>query len=219
MGDRGLRIRDLQAPVVQVPAWLRQLSAVVMTASAAVLYAIVLGVAIYRTISEGDPVFSDIMTRAAAVLSGMVGAVVTAGFARSGKGVSVQVAGVRSDLVGEPIGWLKRNFYGLADTLGLPLLPELVLWTEPDPTHQPVGDPIGEAPPYEVDEPTVNKTSLILSVLYFGVFFFVGLVAFVTSIIRPEVPDLLTNSAWVWLGSIVSSGYSFFALDSSTTVV
>lgn len=218
MSDKGLRVRELTSPVVQVPSWLRQMAAVVMTASAAVLYAIVLGVAVYRSLTEGDPVFSDMMTRTAAVLSGVVGSVVTAGFARSGKGVSVQVAGIRRDLVGAPIHWVKRNFFGLANTLGLPLLPELVLWTEPDPSL-PVDDPAHDTPSYEVDEPAVNRASLIVSVLYFGVFFLVGLLAFVTSIARPDVPDLLTNSAWVWLGSVVSSGYSFFALDSETAII
>jgi hypothetical protein len=194
------------------------MAAVVMTASAAMLYAIVLGVAIYRSLTEGDPVFSEMMTRTAAVLSGVVGSVVTAGFARSGRGVSVQVAGIRRDLVDAPIHWIKRNFFGLASTLGLPLLPELVLWTEPD-ESLPVDDPAHDAPSYEVDEPAVNKASLIISVLYFGVFFLVGLAAFVTSIALSEVPELLTNSAWVWLGSVVSSGYSFFALDSETAII
>ncbi len=211
------RLLRIASSPVEVPTWFRQFVSVVATASAAILYAVVLGVAIHRTLTESDPVFSETMTRAAAALSGLVGSVVTAGFARSGSGVSVHVAGIGRDLITAPIGWIKRNFFGLADTLGLPLLPEIVLWTEPAET--PTGDPIQDAPSYEVDEPTVNKTSLFLAVLYFGIFFVVGLTAFITSIAKAQVPELLGNCAWVWLGAVISSGYSFFALNSDTAFI
>jgi len=218
MTQRGLEAGEIATPSVVVPPWLRQLAASVMTASAAVLYAIVLGIAIYRTLSESNPEFSETMVRAAAALSGLVGSVVTTGFARSGKGVTVHIAGLKRDLVRSPIHWVKRNFFGLADTLGLPLLPEIVLWTEPaEPGTQ---DPTtGGSPAYEVDEPAVNRWSLVIAVLYFGLFFIVGLACFITSIVRAQVPELLSNAAWVWLGCIISAGYSFFALNSETPVV
>jgi hypothetical protein len=218
MRVRGLEVADIATTAIEVPSWLRQLAASVMTASAAVLYAIVLGIAIVRTLSEGDPAFSDTMVRAAAALSGLVGSVVTTGFARSGTGVTVQIAGIRRESIGSPISWVKRNFFGLANTLGLPLLPELVLWTEPDPS-MPVDDPARDSPSFEVDEPAVNRASLIVSVLYFAVFFVVGLTSFVTSLVQPEVPELLSNAAWVWLGCVISAAYSFFALNSETAVV
>jgi hypothetical protein len=218
MYDRDFAARAGASPMEQVPPWVRQMVAVIMTVSAALLYALVLGIAIYRTITEPNPAFSTTMSRAAAVLSGMVGAVVTAGFARSNSGVSVQVAGIRRDLVGAPVHWIKRNFFGLARTLGLPLLPELVLWTEPAPGTVP-GVPESDSPSYEVDEPTVNRGSLAVSMLYFGVYFLVGLASFVTSIALEEVPELLSNASWVWVGSLVSTTYSFFSMNGDTPVV
>ncbi|NLX43584.1 MAG: hypothetical protein GXY79_08930 [Chloroflexi bacterium] len=110
-----------------------------------------------------------------------------------------------------PVNLVKRSFTGLANTIGLPLLPELVLWTEPE--LGPGGEPVSDTPSFEVDEPAVNRTSLFLAILYFAVFFVVGLTAFVTSIARPSVPELLANCAWVWLGSIITSGYAFFTLS------
>ncbi len=200
------------------PAWLRQFVSIIMTASAALLYAIVLGIAIVRTFQEGNPEFSITMSRAAGVLSGLVGAVVAAGFSRSGRGVSVQAAGPRRDLIQAPIHWVKRNFFGLAETLGLPLLPEIVLWTDPDDAETPE-EPSPSAPWYELDEPLVNKISLGVSVLYFGIYFVAGLGAFGLSVARTSVPELISNAAWVWLGSLVSSGYSFFALNSDSQIV
>ncbi len=208
---------DRLAGVASAPDWLRQFISIIMTTSAALLYAIVLGVAIVRTLQEGDPLFSVTMSRAAGVLSGLVGAVVAAGFSQSGTGVSVQVAGPRRDLIQAPIHWVKRNFFGLAYTLGLPLLPEIVLWT--DPIEEPgLDEPTHDTPWYELDEPMMNKISLGISILYFVIYFATGLGAFALSIARPEVPELISNAAWVWLGSLISSGYSFFALNSESQI-
>lgn len=210
---------DRLAGVEQAPAWLTQLMSITMTASAALLYAIVLGVAIVRTLQEGDPVFSVTMSRAAGVLSGLVGAVVAAGFSRSGRGVSIQAAGPRRDMIQSPIHWVKRNFFGLASALGLPLAPEIVLWTDPDESEAPGDGPPAEAPWYELDEPVMNKISLGISVLYFVIYFVAGLGAFALSVARPSVPELISNAAWVWLGSLVSSAYSFFALNSESQII
>jgi hypothetical protein len=209
---------DRLANVEPAPTWLRQFVSVIMTASAALLYAIVLGVAIVRTFQEGDPVFSITMSRAAGVLGGLVGAVVATGFSRSGRGVSVQAAGPRRDLIQAPIHWVKRNFFGLAETLGLPLLPEIVLWTDPDDALDP-GEPAPDTPWYELDEPAINKISLGISILYFLIYFAAGFGAFGLSVARANVPELISNAAWVWLGSLVSSGYSFFALNSDSQII
>ncbi len=217
--------------VQPAPPWMRQLVSAVMTTSAAILYAVVLGVAIYRTFHEGDPVFSLTMSRAAGVLGGLVGAVVAAGFSHSGRGISIHVAGPRRHLVHHPIHWVKCNFFGLAKALGLPLLPEIVFFTDPpdapevkDPVQpEPLDPPLDEPEPdnrwYEIDEPTLNKVSLGISVLYFLIYFFTGFGAFGLAVARANVPDLISNAAWVWLGSLVSSGYSFFALNADGQIV
>ena len=103
MTHKSPRLLGIASSPIEVPTWFRQFVSVVATASAAILYAVVLGVAIHRTLTESDPVFSETMTRAAAALSGLVGSVVTAGFARSGSGVSVHVAGIDRDLITAPI--------------------------------------------------------------------------------------------------------------------
>lgn len=198
------------------PPWLRQLFGVVMTASAALLYAAVIGTAIIRTLQEGNPTFSSTMTRAASVLSGLVGAVVATGFSRSGRGITIQIAGPRRELLRSPIHWIKRNFFGLAETLGLPLMPEIILWTDPDPESP--TEPEKRSPWYEIDEPLMNKVSLGIAILYFLVYFITGIGAFGLAILRPEVPELISNAAWVWIGSLASSGYAFFALNSDAQI-
>ncbi len=224
--------------VQPAPPWMRQLVSVVMTISAALLYAVVLWVAIYRTFSEGDPVFSLMMSRAAGVLGGLVGAVVAAGFSHSGRGISIHVAGPRRHLVRHPIHWVKCNFFGLAKALGLPLLPEIVFFTDhpgaippdaerpgeddpmqPAPLEPPLDEPEPDGRWFEIDEPTLNKVSLGISVLYFAIYFLTGFGAFGLAVARANVPDLISNAAWVWLGSLVSSGYSFFALNADGHIV
>lgn len=211
---------DRLAVVGPAPAWLRQFVSAIMTISAALLYAAVLGFAIVRTFQEGDPVFSPMMSRAAGVLGGLVGAVVAAGFTYSGRGISVQVALSRRHLVQNPISWVKRNFFGLAGVMGMPLLPEIVLWVDPEAPAAPGDpDPDAEAPSYELDEPVINKVSLGISILYFVIYFVTGLGAFGLAVTRAAVPELVSNAAWVWLGSLISSGYAFFALNSDSRLV
>ncbi|NLX43583.1 MAG: hypothetical protein GXY79_08925 [Chloroflexi bacterium] len=89
MSHRWSELESRASNEVIIPAWMRQLVSVVATASAAILYAIVLGIAVYRTFTEGQPQFSETMTRAAAALSGLVGSVVTAGFARGGSAAAI----------------------------------------------------------------------------------------------------------------------------------
>lgn len=209
---------DQLAVVGPAPAWLRQFVSAIMTVSAALLYAVVLGIAIVRTFQEGDPVFSATMSRAAGVLGGLVGAVVAAGFTYSGRGISVQVAHSRRHLIHNPVPWVKRNFFGLAEILGMPLLPEIVLWIDPEVPLAP-DNPDAETPSYELDEPVINKVSLGISILYFVIYFVTGLGAFGLAVTRAAVPDLVSNAAWVWLGSLVSSGYAFFALNSDSRLV
>lgn len=75
----------------QFPAWLQRILSLALTILAVVLYVVILGSAIYRTAVETDPVFNDGIAQAAALLSGLVGSVVAAGFARSRRPSSVPV--------------------------------------------------------------------------------------------------------------------------------
>ena len=67
---------------IVLPEWLRPAVSLILSASAALLYGILLSVAIIKTIVEGQPAFSPGTLRAAEMLSALVGSVVTAGFAR-----------------------------------------------------------------------------------------------------------------------------------------
>jgi len=180
------------------PSWLRRLLSTVMALSAAVLYAVILGIAVVRTATGANPTFPTTMSRAASVLSGLIGSVVTAGFARAGR-VSAKIwagEGIEATAVG--MGRLRRNLLGLADTIGLPLSSLVVLRSSPT----------------RVEQPATNKLSFWVALLYFLVYFAVGIGSFIFSLVwRGPVPELITNAGWVWLGAIVSSAYSFFGLQ------
>ncbi len=190
-----------------IPEWLRQILSLILTVAAVLLYAAILGNAIVRTIFEGDPTFTQGSVRAAGLLAGLVGSVVTAGFARSWRPSSVPMS-ARHPMAGEtPTAWAslrppplgRSKLSGLARTLGL--LPSLAA-------------PV-RSTPGETDEATAKSIPIALwvALLYFAIYFLVGICAFVLVLLRPRVPELVEGAAWVWLGTVISSGYSFFALD------
>jgi hypothetical protein len=207
------------AESVALPDSLRKLLTLVLTVSAALLYAIVLGVAIVRTLREPSPVFSEGMVRTAQLLSGLVGSVVAAGFAQS-KGGPYSVGGVpasggamgQAASLAERLGTRARaKFGGLADMLCVPTTPQ------PAPRRtMPVEDAPAEQPPADGGEPASSTQGLPFGVwvalLYFVVYFVVGASALLLFLFKSTVPNLVADSAWVWLGTVSSSGYAFFAL-------
>jgi hypothetical protein len=196
-----------------LPVWIKELLSLGLTISAALLYAAVLGLALWRTFHETAPEFSATMVRTASVLSGLVGTVVAAGFSRSKRQVSVHVTAQAPNDPGRDVTWttvrrvplIKRNLLGLAGVLGLPVLPLESRLLPMDEDSQ---------PPLEVTEPAANKWATRIAVLYFVVYFAVGVCAFGLSLLRREVPEIIANAGWVWLGTLATAGYSFFAVDS-----
>ena len=203
----------------QIPVGVRQFLSLTMTVIAAALYAAILGYAIVGTLAGAEIVVTTAAIRAAQLLSGLVGSVVTAGFARSKRPVTVQV--IASHPMGgraltawrtlRPPSLLKRNLMGLADTLGLRAgsLP-VTRSTAPEGD----GPSTGDRPTEGAEEAREAPAALWVAILYLAVYFLVGLGAFALTVVRSDAPEIISNAGWVWLGTIVSSGYSFFALDS-----
>jgi hypothetical protein len=195
------------APATRIiPDWLQQTLSLVLTLAAALLYLAILGYAIIRSFVETEPVFTMGATRAAQLLSGLVGSVVTAGFAR---GKRLPVGPVSAD---HPMGGLtstswtrlkppsrtSRKFMGLGELVGFRALP-----------GAPQKSRLEEG---EGEQPLVSSLSLWVGLVYFGVYFLVGIGAFALIMIKTEVPEFIGNSAWVWLGTMAAAGYSFFSL-------
>lgn len=190
------------------PEWLRRSLSLTLTVLAALLYAAILGTAIVRTFLEPDPAFSQSAERTASLLSGMVGSVVAAGFARGRRPASVPIT--TDHPVGDgrartswrslgPPSLVRCKFLGLATLIGA------------RPAYAgPWSATEEEAPDLE---PGRGWTvPLWIALLYFGVYFLVGAGAFAVTLLRSTTPEFLVNAAWVWLGTVMSSGYSFFAL-------
>jgi hypothetical protein len=202
-----------------IPDWLQQVLALILTIAAAVLYAVILGGAIVRTFVEPKPVFSEALVRAAGLLSGMVGSVVAAGFARARRPMAAPV------IAPHPMGgravtsWTTLKAPSRA-RVKLQSLGELLgFWGKSRRPARPIDRETGSptpAQPTPAEPVPAQGTPLALwvGVLYFAVYFLVGIGAFAVIVLRPVVPDLIANSAWVWLGTVVASGYSFFGLNS-----
>jgi len=203
---------DDNTPTGVIPEWLQRASGTIVTVLAAILYAVVLGSAIIRTAIEEDPVFSDATLRMAGVLSGLVGSVVAAGFARSRRPSAAPI--VAHHPIGGSVartGWytlkppsrFRSKFLGLAAMLGVRMY---------------VGPTILSDVPAPADPPSTEEPgyALWVGLLYFGVYFLVGVGAFVLAVTRPVVPELVSNAAWVWLGTVVTSAYTYFGMDVQT---
>lgn len=96
---------------------------------------------------------------------------------------------------------LRRNLASLANTIGLPLRGERVRAPRPGPGGG-------------IDDDMQTSTSPVwVALLYFGVYFVVGVAAFLTALLRSGAPEIVTNAGWVWLGTAISSAYSFLGLN------
>ena len=191
------------------PEQIKRIASLAFTVLAAILYAGVLGAAIVRTLSGADAAFSSNMVRAAGLLSGLVGSVVTAGFARSEprrgpQPIRDEPGRTAPPSPGRPArsrSLLYRKLASLANTLGLPLR----LSREAPPRSD--GD-IGLP-----DSGSGFNAPLWVALLYFGVYFVVGVGAFLTALLKAGAPEIVTNTGWVWLGTAITSAYSFLGLN------
>lgn len=192
---------------VSVPERIRQVLAFLLTVIALILYVVVLGDALVRTYLVGMPELPPATTRFASLLSGLVGAVVTAGFARAGRPSSVPVTAPHPLGGWAHTGWntlrppsrVRVKLLGLAELLGL--RPASLIPAQTATDEEEAGRRRG------LDAATY------LALAYFLVYFLVGLGAFLLAFTRPEVPDLVMNAAWIWVGTIVSSGYAYVGLS------
>jgi len=190
-----------------VPEQIQQALSLTVTVSAGILYAAILGGAVLKTVTQGAPVFNENMVRAAGLLSGLVGSVVTAGFARGGQISSVPVGyyeegSERSTRAATRRRRTTSKFASLAQTLGAL------------PPRTPIRRDLPGEPDVE-DESTslITRIALWVALFYFAIYFVIGIAAIAITFLRPMVPELVSNSAWVCLGTMLTTGYSFFALD------
>ncbi len=202
-----------------IPEQIRRMISLVITIITAILYAAILGNAVVRSALEENPVFPENMLRAAGFLSGLVGSVVSAGFAKSQRPVSTQMTNNRPIRGRTLTAWyslhppslIRRNLLGLASLMGI------YTSSQPLPRSQTPeeGAPPEEAPPEEEAPPAREPLSVVvwIALLYFAVYFLVGISAFFVTICRDSTPEIVVNSGWVWLGTIISSTYSFFGID------
>lgn len=206
---------------VTFPAWMQRILSLALTILAAILYAAVLGSAVIRVAIEAAPVFSSGLERASGLLSGLVGAVVAAGFAHSRRPASV-IVHLQHPLGGRaPTAWstlappsrLKAKATGLARILGLSPQRAPVPRNTLDEAEPSIPQPPPQAPEVP-DPPEPAQAALWVAALYFGVYFLVGLGALIVTLIKPSVPEFIESAAWVWLGTVISSAYTFFGIDS-----
>ena len=192
-----------------LPDWAQEILSLALTVIAAILYAVVLGGALIKTLVQPTPDFTVGTVRAAGLLSGLVGSVVTAGFARSKRPMPVQMRtphpmGGSAETAWstlKPPSLVKRNLLGLASMLGLHTGPSTPSRSSSLDTE-------------EAEASKTISTALWVALLYYAVYFLIGIGALLLMLTKPVVPEIVQNSAWVWLGTVSTSGYSFFALDS-----
>jgi hypothetical protein len=55
-----------------------------------------------------------------------------------------------------------------------------------------------------------------IGIIYFVIYFLVGLAAFLVTIVRGSAPDVVSNAGWVWLGTVISSAYSYLGLNADS---
>lgn len=194
---------------VTLPVQIRQLTTFVITVSAALLYGGVLGAAIVRTLAEPSPLFTEGMARTASLLGGLVGSVVAAGFAQGNRPLPGMVRATRpwARLMSVPltvVSYGPAKLVALARLLGLPVGPSAPSRAEPG----------GSAPQPGVPEGADLLTSagVWVALLYFAVYFLVGISAFVLFLAKSHVPPLIADSAWVWVGTVSSSAYAYFGV-------
>jgi len=192
-----------------VPAWVKEVVMIGLSVIAILLYGGILSVAIYRTVNSDLPFITNGMERSVAILSGLIGTVVTAGFARGKRVTTTQMRGLRPVGAEPPPFWARYNLRALAQSKMLGLARTVGLPAVSAPLSSRANDASGA--------PAANKGSsslaMWLAIVYFVVYFLVGLGAFGLTVMRESVPDMVSNAAWVWLGTLVSAGYAFFGVD------
>ena len=208
--------------VAPLPDGLRRILSFALTVLAALLYAVVLGSAVVRAWLDPDATFTEGTVRTASLLSGLVGSVVSSGFARGSRPSAASVS-IAHPLGGRArTGWqtLRRpslvrcKLLGLAGILGLRAT---ALTNAPAAQQPPVEAPDADTPA-DLEPGRRLTPSLWVALLYFGLYFVIGAGAFVLNLMQPATPEFLGNAAWVWLGTVLSSGYSFFALGTNAHV-
>jgi hypothetical protein len=182
---------------IEVPEHAKRLISLSFTLLAALLFGAILGGAVIKSLINSSAVFSDGALRATQILSGLVGTVVTAGFAR-GKTSNLAPATPFNKTSLLPRLHLEGKLLGLADTLGLYI----------------GGLTASNIAPIEEEHVRAAKvnTATWVAGIYFVIYFLVGAGAFLLTILRAQVPEIISNSAWVWLGTLISCSYTFFAL-------
>lgn len=196
-----------------VPGWVKEVVTVGLAITAIVLYGGVLVVAVYRTVSSDQPLITFGMERAAAMLGGLIGTIVTAGFARGRRPVTVQARGLRPVGARRPSFWqrldapalLQSKMLGLARTVGLPAASGAMATL--------AADADGGVSAIDARQARHTRLAMWMAIVYFVVYFVVGLGAFGLTLLRESVPDMVANAGWVWLGTLVSAGYAFFGVD------
>ncbi len=191
------------AQTIDVPENTKRLISLAFTILAVLLYGAILGGAVIKSLIDSTSVFTPGALRATQILSGLVGTVVTAGFARpKSSNTSVTPQAKESKLL--PKWFVQSKLLGLADTLGLNLRGL---------TGSNAITPLEDEP---VRAAKIN-TATWVAILYFVVYFLVGAGAFVITVLRAQVPEIISSNAWVWLGTLISSSYSFFALGEESS--
>jgi len=191
----------------KLPEALQRILTLMFTVLAALLYAGILGAAMVQTLLGGDATLTAGASRIATVLGGLVGAVVSAGFAGSWRPGSVQLRAhhpISGDAVTSwsslrPPSRLNSKFASLARVLGFASRSHTVLDAAPDDE----GSPVEESDP----------TAVGMALLYAAIYFLVGGAAFLLVLTKDVVPEIIESSAWTWVGSLVASAYTFFGLD------
>jgi hypothetical protein len=194
------------------PEPLRRVLVFVLTITAVVLYAVVLGIAIVATIrSDGATALSlnQGMVNTAKALSALVGAVVAAGFGRSDAPSTVQldadhamggrVATSWHSL--KPPSLFERNMRSLGELIGIRMVRDRSSNTRDD-SEVPVTSP-----------QTGLSLSAWVGLTYFVVYVLVGAAALIVSLYRPVVPDLISTTGSVFVGTMVASAYTFFSIN------
>lgn len=204
-------MRDIiESPILTDKA--RRILTVALTVGAALLYAAVLGYAIVLTlISPDQPQFSSGLVRAAGLLSGLVGSVVTAGFANSKQPGSVSISAphpmggrvATSWNTLRPPSRVRSKLIGLGELLGLRTPRTFPSRTTPSRD--------GDSAPLPPTPTEGMGLQGWIGLLYFAVYFVTGAAAFVVSLFKMPVPELVDNAGGVFLGTIITSAYTFFA--------
>jgi hypothetical protein len=191
-----------------IPEPLRRVVTLLLTVVAALLYAGILGYAVASSALGQQVVLTEGAVKAARVLGGLVGAVVSAGFAGSWRLSTVPLSaehpvGGRTATAWFSLGPASRfrsKLASLARTLGFAARPPIPLRAEPGAGGEPT-------------TPETSRVAVAMALLYAGVYFLVGIAAFVLVLVKSEVPEVVDGSAWVWLGTVMASAYTYFGMD------